>query len=46
LLTAGEWVTDGVKVLVEYSRNWDYSINEGGTGGTANGFFTTLMYTW
>jgi hypothetical protein len=46
LLTAGEWVTDGVKVLVEYSRNWDYSINEGGTGSTANGFFTTLTYTW
>ena len=46
LLTAGEWVADGVKVLVEYSRNWDYSINEGGTGNTANGFFTTLTYTW
>ena len=46
LLTAGEWVLDGVKVAVEYSRNWDYSINEGGTGKSANGVFTTLTYTW
>ena len=46
LLTAGEWVLDGVKLTVEYSRNWDYSLNEGGTGKTANGIFSTLTYTW
>ena len=46
LLTAGEHVLDGVKLAVEYSRNWDYSLNEGGTGNTANGIFTTLTYTW
>ena len=46
LLTAGEWVLDGVKLQVEYSRNWDYSISEGGTGSTANGIFTTFTYQW
>ena len=46
LLTAGEWVTDGLKLAVEYSRNWDYSLSEGGTGNSANGLFTTLTYTW
>ena len=46
LLTAGEWVLDGTKLAVEYSRNWDYPINEGGTGETASGLFTTLTYTW
>ena len=46
LLTAGEWVLDGVKLAVEHSRNWDYTVKEGGTGKTANGLFTTLTYTW
>ena len=46
LLTAGEWVLDGVKLAIEHSRNWDYTISEGGTGKTANGLFTTLTYTW
>ena len=46
LLTAGEWVADGVKLTVEYSRNRDYSLNEGGTGKTANGIFSTLTYAW
>jgi hypothetical protein len=46
LLTAGEWVTDGLKVAVEYSRNWDYSISEGGTGKATNGVFASLTYVW
>ena len=46
LLTAGEWVLDGVKLQVEYSRNWDYPISAGGTGNTAHGVFTTLTYQW
>lgn len=46
LLTAGEWVLEGVKFAVEYSRNWDYSTSEGGTGKTADGLFSTLTYTW
>ena len=46
LLTAGEWLLDGLKLAVEFSRNWDYSTSEGGTGKTADGLFSTLTYTW
>lgn len=42
-LTAGEWVTDGLKVAVEYSANWDYSTNAGGTGKLAHGAFGLLQ---
>jgi hypothetical protein len=41
-----EWVVDGVKLVVEYARSRDYSISEGGTGGTGRGIFTTLIYSW
>lgn len=44
VLTAGEWVLDGVRVLFEYSRNWDYTLSEGGTGNAAPGFFVALTY--
>jgi hypothetical protein len=43
LLTAGEWVMDGLKVAVEYSANWDYSRNVGGTGKLAHGAFGLLQ---
>jgi hypothetical protein len=46
LLTAAEWVLDGLRLAIEYSYNWDYSTSEGGTGNSANGLFTTLTYTW
>ncbi|MGQ0686118.1 hypothetical protein, partial [Bradyrhizobium sp.] len=42
-LTAGEWVMDGLKVAVEYSANWDYSTNAGGTGKLAHGGFGLLQ---
>jgi hypothetical protein len=42
-LTAGEWVMDGLKVAVEYSANWDYSVNSGGTGRVAHGGFGLLQ---
>jgi hypothetical protein len=42
-LTAGEWVMDGLKVAVEYSANWDYSTNVGGTGKLAHGAFGLLQ---
>jgi hypothetical protein len=45
-LTVGEWVLDGVKLVVEYSRQRDYSVAEGGTGGTGKGIFTALTYSW
>ena len=42
----GEWVVPGFRVAVEYSHEWDYSIAEGGTGNSANGFFTQFTYEW
>ena len=45
-LTVGEWVVDGVKFVVEYSLNRDYSVAEGGTGGLARGLFSTITYSW
>lgn len=46
LLTFGEWVVDGVRFAVEYSRNWDYSLGDGGTGRTATGIEARLTYAW
>jgi hypothetical protein len=43
-LTAGEWVLDGLKLAVEYTINWDYSIKDGGTGNIGNGLFSALTY--
>lgn len=46
LITGGEWVMDGLRLTVEYSHNWDYSIAQGGTGKSSNGVFTLLTYVW
>ncbi len=46
LLTFGEWMVDGVRFAVEYSRNWDYALSDGGTGRTATGIETRLTYAW
>jgi len=35
-----------VRVVVEYSRNWDYGLADGGSGGVANGLFVSLTYAW
>ena len=45
-LTAGEWVQEGLRLALEYSREWDYPVTEGGTGRTVNGWVTTLTYAW
>ncbi|WP_342740536.1 hypothetical protein [Bradyrhizobium sp. B117] len=42
-ITGGEWVMDGLKIAVEYSANWDYSTNVGGTGKLAHGAFGLLQ---
>ncbi|MGH8643001.1 MAG: hypothetical protein ACREX4_00520 [Gammaproteobacteria bacterium] len=42
----GEWVLETLRVAVEYSRAWDYSIGEGGTGRSTDGFFMQLTYEW
>jgi hypothetical protein len=46
LVSVGEWVLDGLRVAVEYSHNWDYSVKEGGTGNSAHGVFGTFTYVW
>jgi hypothetical protein len=43
ILTGGEWVLDGVRVVLEYSYNWDYPVSAGGTGSTAYGLFGSLL---
>ena len=45
-LTAGEWVLEGLKVQLEYSRIKDYAIGQGGTGASGSGIQTTLTYSW
>lgn len=46
LATLGEWILEGVRFRIEYSYIQDYSKNQGGTGNSANGFFSTLTYVW
>lgn len=46
LVDVGEWVLDGLRIAVEYSRIWDYSKSKGGTGRSANGGFSQLTYEW
>lgn len=42
----GEWVTDGLRVAVEYAWVQDYPTSVGGTGRQADGFFTMFTYEW
>ncbi len=37
---------DGTRIAVEYSHVIDYSKSQGGTGRSANGFFTMVTYAW
>jgi hypothetical protein len=46
LVSAGEWVLDGVRIAFEYSHIVDYLRNEGGTGHSADGIFSQLTYEW
>ncbi len=46
LVSAGEWVLDGVRFAVEYSRVVDYPRGQGGTGKSAHGIFSMLTYEW
>jgi hypothetical protein len=45
-VTAAEWVLEGVKIAVEYSHNWDYSVGNRGTGRQADGVLLDFTYTW
>lgn len=42
----GEWILDGMRIAFEYSHAIDYSVDEGGTGNAANGFFMQWTYEW
>ncbi|MGE0226033.1 MAG: hypothetical protein AB7S57_22385 [Acetobacteraceae bacterium] len=46
ILTAGEWVMEGARVILEYSHIWDYPVSQGGTGRQADGVFLGLTYVW
>src|SRR6266403_1243757 len=46
ILTAAEWVVEGVRLALEYSRNWDYPTSKGGTGRRAEEIQFALMLTW
>ena len=45
-ITAAEWVLESTKLSIEYSHDWDYPVQEGGTGKQADGFFVDLTYNW
>ena len=46
MVSAGEWVWDGVRIAVEYSHLVDYPKDRGGTGGSANGVFSMVTFEW
>jgi hypothetical protein len=46
LLSVGEWVLDGVRVALEFNHSVDYPVEEGGTGRSAAGIFSSLTYEW
>src|SRR5467141_1166282 len=46
ILTAAEWVVEGVRLALEYSRNRDYPTSKGGTGRRAEEIQFALMLTW
>jgi hypothetical protein len=40
----GEWILDGMRIAIEYSRVFDYSTDEGGTGNGANAYLMQWTY--
>jgi hypothetical protein len=46
LVGLGEWVLDGLRIAVEYAHIVDYSVQDGGTGRYANGWFGQVSYQW
>lgn len=45
-LSAGEWVMDHLRLAVDYSRNVDYPLNQGGSGNSADGILLVVTYVW
>lgn len=46
LMTASEWVLEGLKFTLEGSIDWDYPLSDGGTGGTGWGLLMGLTFTF
>jgi DNA-binding transcriptional MerR regulator len=46
IVTAAEWVLEGVRLGLEYTHNWDYPTAKGGTGRQAEGIALSFMLTW
>lgn len=46
LIGAGEWITDGLRFALEYSRDFDYDVAQGGTGRRARSWSGMLTYEW
>jgi hypothetical protein len=46
LASVGEWVLEGVRVELEYSHLLDYSVDDGGTGNSADGVFFQVSFQW
>ena len=46
LVGAGEWVLPNLRFAIEYSHNWDYPKNQGGTGNSADGILSQLTLVW
>lgn len=46
IASLGEWVWEGARVEFEYIHNLDYSIEDGGTGNSADGFLVSFAYQW
>lgn len=43
---AGEWVLDGLRLAIEYSRDVDYPASRGGAGTSTSGVFSAVTYSW
>jgi hypothetical protein len=45
-LSAGEWIMEGFRLAIDYSREEDYPRNQGGTGDASEGIRLMLTYAW
>lgn len=46
ILTAGEWVTEDLKLALDFLVDWDYASKDGGTGERGFSIFTSLTYNY
>jgi hypothetical protein len=46
LATVGSFITDNIRLALEYSHEDDYPIQQGGTGRSSDGWLLRLTYEW